>query len=121
MATLSEEAKKLIGEIHPALIATASKAGKPNVSAKGSFRVLDDEHVIFSDVNSPRTVANLMENPQVSIICLDAANRRSRRIWGAAEVIDSGPLYGEAVAAMASRNVKPKHVVKITVEQVECG
>ncbi|MBI2852264.1 MAG: pyridoxamine 5'-phosphate oxidase family protein [Chloroflexi bacterium] len=119
MAKLSEEAKKLIGEIHPALVATASKSGKPNVSAKGSFRVLDDEHVIFSDVNSPRTVANLKENPQVSIICLDAASRKSCRIWGTAEVLDFGPLYDEAVAAMAARNVKPKHVVRITVIESE--
>ncbi|MBI2851535.1 MAG: pyridoxamine 5'-phosphate oxidase family protein [Chloroflexi bacterium] len=114
MAKLSEEAKKIIGEIHPGLIATASKSGKPNVSAKGSFRVLDDEHVAFTDVNSPRTVANLKENPQVSIICL-GADRRSCRIWGSAEVLDSGPLYDEAVAAMSARNIKPKHVVRITV------
>ena len=121
MANLTDEAKKMIGDIHPALIATASKSGKPNVSAKGSFRVLDDEHVIFTDVNSPRTVANLMENPQISIICLDAASRRSCRIWGTAQVLDSGPLYDEAAAAMAARNMKPKHVVNVTVQEVECS
>ena len=65
MAKLSEEAKKIISEVHPAQVATANKDGKPNVSAKGSFRVLDDEHVIFADLNSPRTVANLRENPQI--------------------------------------------------------
>ncbi len=118
MAKLSEQAKKLIGEIRPALVATASKAGAPNVSAKGSLRVLDDEHLVFSDMNSPRTVANLQENPRISIICLDA-NRRSCRIWGSAEVLDSGPLFDEAVAAMAARNMRPRHVVRITTEQVE--
>ncbi len=50
MAKLSEEAKKIISEVHPALVATASKDGKPNVSPKGSFRVLDDEHVIFIEM-----------------------------------------------------------------------
>ena len=30
MVRLSEEAKKAIGEIRPALVATASKSGKPN-------------------------------------------------------------------------------------------
>ena len=45
MAKLSEEAKKAIAEFGVALVATASKDGKPNVSPKGSFRVLDDEHV----------------------------------------------------------------------------
>jgi predicted pyridoxine 5'-phosphate oxidase superfamily flavin-nucleotide-binding protein len=121
MAKLTAEAKKLIEEIHPALIATASKSGKPNVSAKGSFHVLDDEHVVFYDMNSPRTVANLAENPQVSIICLDAAGRRSCRIWGKAEILTSGRLFDEAVAAMAARNMKPKHVVSVAVQEVECG
>jgi len=115
---LDETAKTLIGEIRPALIATASKVGKPNVSAKGSFRVLDDDHVIFTDVNSPRTVDNLKENPQISIICLDT-NRRSCRIWGTAEVLDSGPLYDEAAVAMAARNMKPNHVISVKVDEVE--
>ncbi len=117
MGKLDETAKKLIGEIRPALIATASKDGKPNVSAKGSFRILDDDHVAFNDMNSPRTIANLKENPQVSIIGLDS-NRRSYRIWGTAEVLDSGPLYDEAAAAMAARNMKPKHVVRVTIDEV---
>lgn len=118
MGKLSEEAKKLIGEIHPALVATASKDGKPNVSAKGSLQVLDDDHVIFSDVNSPRTVANLKENPQVSVICL-GADRRSCRIWGTAEVLNSGPLYDEAVKSLAALNKKPRNVVKVKVNEVE--
>lgn len=120
MAQLTEEAKRLIAMLNPALVATATGAGKPNVSAKGSLRILDDEHLIFSDVNSPRTVANLIENPQVSIICLDAATRKSCRVWGFAKVMDSGPLFDEAVAAMAARNVKPKHVISIAVQEVEC-
>jgi len=74
MATLSAEAKSLIAEIHPGLVATASKTGQPNVSAKGTFRVLDDEHVLFADVNSPRTMANLAENPQVSVLILDSGH-----------------------------------------------
>ena len=118
MGKLDEEAKMLIGEIRPALIATASKDGKPNVSAKGSFRVLDDDHVAFTNMNSQRTITNLKENPQISIICLDS-NRRSCRIWGTAEVLDSGPLYDEAAAAMAARNIKPNHLVKVRVDEVE--
>ena len=75
MVKLSEEAKKIISEVHPGLIATSSKDGKPNVSPKGSFRVLDDEHVAFNDSASPQTVANLRENPQVSAIVYDPATR----------------------------------------------
>lgn len=119
MAKINETAKNLLAEIHPAMVATASKNGKPNVSAKGSLRFLDDEHVIFADVASPRTIANIKENPQVSVICLDPANRKNCRIWGTAEVIESGPLFDEVAGAMAARNMKPKHVVKVKVDEIE--
>ena len=119
MAKLSEEAKKAIGAIRTAFVATASKTGKPNVSAKGSLRVLDDEHVLFSDLNSPRTIANIKENPQVAIICLDTATRKGCRIWGKGEIISSGELFDRFVAEFAARNMKVKHLVKVAVEEVE--
>jgi uncharacterized protein len=119
MAKLTEQAKKALGEIHPAMVATASKSGKPNVSAKGSVQVLDDEHIVFADVASPRTIANIKENPQVAVICLDAASRKGCRIWGKAEIITSGEIFDKISAAMAARNMKVKDVVKIAVEEVE--
>jgi predicted pyridoxine 5'-phosphate oxidase superfamily flavin-nucleotide-binding protein len=119
VAKLSEEAKKAIGEIRPSLVATASKAGKPNVSAKGSLQVLDDEHVIFADIASPRTIANIKENPQVAVICLDAAARKSCRIWGTGEIFNTGELFDKMAAEFASRNMQVRNVVKVTVEEVE--
>lgn len=119
MVKLTEEAKKAIGEIRPALVATVSKNGKPNVSAKGSLRVLDDEHILFADIASPRTIANIKENPQVAVICLDAAARKGCRIWGKGEIFKSGDLFDKAVAEWASRNMKVRSVVKIAVDEVE--
>ena len=116
---LTDEAKKAIGEIRPSLIATASVSGKPNVSAKGSLRVLDDEHVAFADVASPRTIANIRENPQVAIICLDANSRKSCRVWGKAEILDSGELFDQFSAEFAERKMKVTNVVKVAVEEVE--
>jgi len=49
MAKRGEKVKTTIAEFSQAVIATASKEGKPNVAPKGSFRVLDDEHVIFAN------------------------------------------------------------------------
>jgi len=97
MAKLTEEAKNAIGTMRPAYVATASKTGKPNVSAKGSLRVIDDEHVLFADVASPRTIANIKENPQVAILCLDAATHHGCRIW--ARVKSSPP---------ANSSIKPR-------------
>ena len=118
MAKLTEEAKKIIGERGPALIATASKEGKPNISVKGSFRVLDDEHVVFADIASPRTMANLRENPQISAIVLDPATRKGCRIWGKAEIVESGALFDSMSAEFAARKIEVQHLVKVTVEEV---
>lgn len=119
MVKLTEEAKKSIREIRPSLVATASKTGKPNVSAKGSLSVLDDEHVVFAHIASPRTVANIKENPQVAIICLDAKTRKGCRVWGRGEILDSGEIFDKMVAEWASRNMTVRNVVKIAVQEVE--
>ena len=123
VAKLTEEAKKAIGTIgitQPSFVATSSKTGKPNVSAKGSLRILDDEHVVFADISSPRTVANIKENPQVAVICLDAASRKGCRIWGRGDILNSGELFDRfAAAVLANVNMKTKNVVKISVEEVE--
>ena len=118
MAKLTGEAKKIIAEHGPALVATASKKGKPNVSAKGSFRVLDDEHVVFADIASPRTMANLRENPQVAAIVFERATGKGCRIWGKAEIVDSGALFDSMSAEFAARKMKVKHLVKVAVEEV---
>ena len=118
MAKLSEEAKKLIGELGPALVATASKDGKPSVSPKGSYRILADEHVVFADIASPRTMANLRENPQLSAIVFDPASRKICRIWGKAEILDSDDLFDAMAAEFAKMKMKVKHLVKVAVEEV---
>lgn len=119
MAKLTEEAKTAITEGRPGLIATASKSGKPNLSAKGSFRVLDDETVVFADVASPRTVANIRENPQVAIYCLNRETRKGCRIWGKGTVLDSGPVYDQVAAPLLERKMTVKNVVTISVEEFE--
>ena len=119
MTKLSDEAKKAIGKISPALLATASKTGKPNVSAKGSLRVLDDEHVVFADIASPRTVANIRENPQVAVICLDAAARTGCRVWGKGTILNTGELFDQLTAEYKKKNMEVKNVVKIAVEEIE--
>lgn len=119
MVKLSEEAKQKL-TYRPSLVATANKAGKPNVSTKWSVRVLDDEHVVFADLDSPRTVANLKENPQVAIFCIDLTTRNGCRVWGKGEIISSGPLYDKVAADLADiiRGRKINNIIKISVEEV---
>ncbi len=121
MGKLSDSVKETIAEIRLAIIATASKDGKPNVSAKGSFRVLNDDHVVFADISSPRTIANLKENPQVSVLVVHPKSMKGCRIWGKGEVLDSGELFDEMSKEFADRNLKVNHVVKVTVEETQDG
>ena len=117
MAKLSDKIKETIAEVRPGIIATANGDGKPNVSAKGSLRVLDDNHVVFADMSSPHTIANLRENPQVAILVLHPKSMRGCRIWGKAEVLNSGELFDKFNEEYSARNIKVNHVVKVTVEE----
>jgi uncharacterized protein len=117
MTALSIEAKNLINDIHPGLIASASTTGQPNVSIAGSFRVLDDEHLAFADIHSPRTTANLEANPQVCAIVFDPATRHGCRVWGTAQVLSSGEILDKMNEALAARNMHAKHVVVIGVNE----
>ena len=118
MARLNEEAKEILNEVHPAQVATASKDGKPNVSARGSFRVLDDEHVVFTDQGQLYTLANLRENSQLSAIVLDPSTRKGCRIWGRAEILESGDLFDTIKAEAAARGRPTRYVIKVAVEEV---
>jgi uncharacterized protein len=117
MAILSNEAKTLIASIHPGMVATADASGRPNVSPKGSFMVLDDEHVAFADVHSPHTIANLRLNPQVSAIVYDAATRHGCRVWGSAEILTAGEVFDKINTGLAARNMKANHVVVVAVDE----
>jgi predicted pyridoxine 5'-phosphate oxidase superfamily flavin-nucleotide-binding protein len=116
---LSDTVKEIISEVHPGLVATASREGRPNVSAKGSFRVLDDDHVAFADVASPRTIANLRENPEVSILVVDPKAMKGCRVWGRGEILDSGELFEQFSKEFSARNMEVNHVVRIAVERAQ--
>ncbi len=117
MEKISDELKKAISEIKPSLVATANKSGQPNVSPKGSLRVLDDQHLVFADLLSPRTIENLKENPYVSIIALNAATRKGWRVWGkTVDIMTSGELFEKFTKEYADKG-KVNHVVKILVEK----
>ncbi|MBI2328617.1 MAG: pyridoxamine 5'-phosphate oxidase family protein [Chloroflexi bacterium] len=124
MVKLSEEVKAIISEFGAVSIATASKAGIPHVSPRGTFRilpdvrVLDDEHVVFVNMGTRRVEANLKENPQLFAVIMHRSSLKGCRIWGKAEVLDSGALFDAISAEFEPRGVKVYAVVKVTVEEV---
>ncbi len=102
-------------------VGTVSKDGVPNATPKGSVQVLDDNHLMFADLFSLKTRANLRENPQVSVTVIDLATAQGYQLKGTAELIDAGPLFDKVKEqlAQAPRQLPPPvYVVRIGVEAI---
>ncbi|MFC1978988.1 pyridoxamine 5'-phosphate oxidase family protein [Chloroflexota bacterium] len=119
MAKLTEEIKSFIAD-HEAYIATSSTDGTPNIGAKGSTRVLDDEHIVFYELTGGRTWKNLQTNPKVAIAVADKNTLKGYKLAGKAELITDGELYEGAkkLAEMLKIPVLPKAAVKIKIDEV---
>ena len=102
-------------------LATASKEGVPNLVPKGSLGVLDEDHLVFADFSSQRTIGNIKENPKVSATFVHVGKRMGYQFKGVAEIFDKGPVFDEVVQRVEKAPVKlpkPKYAVKIKVEEV---
>ena len=102
-------------------VATATREGLPNVTPKGSVKVLDDQHVIFADLFSLKTRHNLEQNPKVAVTVIDPSTHKGFQIKGTAELISSGPLYEKMAAELKAASATlpaPKYLVMISVESV---
>lgn len=98
MTTLTEDMKRVIREQRLGFVATVCPDGTPNLSPKGTTRVWDDDHIVFADIRSPRTIANLKQNPAIEINVVDWFTRKGYRFKGLAKVIESGPLFDQLIA-----------------------
>ena len=104
-----------------AWVSTASLDGVPNATPKGSVKVIDDEHIVFADLFSLKTRANLQENPHVAITVIDTQVGQGYQIKGTAEMIADGPMFdqmAEAIKQMPRPMPPLKYVVRITVDAV---
>ena len=105
MGILTEAMARLVREQRLGYVATVDADGTPNLSPKGTTTVWDDDHLVFADIRSPRTVGNLRRNPAVEVNVVDPIARRGYRFKGAGEVLDAGPRFAEAVAFFRRRGV----------------
>jgi uncharacterized protein len=71
--------KRVVREQRLALVATVCPDDTPNLSPKGTIAVWGDEHLVFADIRSPRTVANLRANPAVEVNVVDPIARTGYR------------------------------------------
>lgn len=93
--------KRVVREQRLGFYATVSEDGTPNLSPKGSTYVLDDDHLFFADIRSPRTVANIRRGSTVEVNVVDPLVRKGYRFKGPAEVHAPGStVYEQALDQM---------------------
>src|SRR3954447_14605411 len=97
MAILTEDMKRVVREQRLGYVATVCPDGSPNVSPKGTTTVWDDDHLVFADIRSPRTIANLKQNPAIEINIVDWFTRKGYRMKGIATVIEAGARFDELI------------------------
>lgn len=124
MGILTDDMKRAVAEQRLGFVATVCPDGTPNLSPKGTTAVYDDDHLVFVDIRSPRTVANLRANPAVEINVVDQIVRKGYRFKGRAEVVEEGPQLEELLRGYEGRGTmlteagkRARAVVLVEVER----
>jgi predicted pyridoxine 5'-phosphate oxidase superfamily flavin-nucleotide-binding protein len=68
-------------------VATVNADGTPNLSPKGTVVVWDDNHLLWVDIRSPRTMRNLRERPATEINVVDPLIRKGYRFRGTCRIV----------------------------------
>lgn len=90
---LPPAAKRLIATFPLGFVATVTPEGRPAVSPKGTFLVLDDMTIAFGEIRSPGTLANLDHRPEAEVNFIDQWKRKGVRVRGPVQVIGSGAEF----------------------------
>ncbi len=116
---LTEDMRRVVEEQRLGFVATVCPDGTPNLSPKGTTAVWDDEHLVFADICSPGTIANLLVQPVLEINVVDPVARKGYRFKGSAMVISEGRLFEEGLRFYRSRGVASpiQHIVLVKVER----
>jgi predicted pyridoxine 5'-phosphate oxidase superfamily flavin-nucleotide-binding protein len=120
MVSMSDEVIEFVQRYRPALLATVSPDGVPNVAPKGSLTVLDHQHLVYADLVEGQTSANLNYRPSVAVVVLDT-DGRGYQIKGRGSRDESGAAYHhlcEVAPALKIPLPPPQTVMVIVVDEV---
>jgi uncharacterized protein len=125
-AVLSQEVQRFVREQRLGFVATVNPDGTPNLSPKGTTTVWDDDHLVFADIRSPGTVANIERDPAIEINVVDPILRKGYRFRGEATAYAEGERFDEVVGWYEAQGVQAwdeagrriKAVVLVEVHEV---
>jgi predicted pyridoxine 5'-phosphate oxidase superfamily flavin-nucleotide-binding protein len=95
---LDDDMKRVVREQRLGYVATVCPDGTPNLSPKGTTAVWNDDHLVFLDIASPGTVANIEAGRRVvELNVVDPFRRKGYRFKGPAEVHRDGPRFDDVM------------------------
>jgi len=94
---LTQAMQAFVNEWRLGHVATQGDGG-PNVSPKGTFQALDAARVAYAEIRSPRTLANIAEDPRVEVNMVDVFARKGVRLRGKAAFHAAGTAEADALA-----------------------
>src|SRR5215813_13707577 len=116
---LTAEMKRVVGEQRLSFVATVCPDGTPNPSPKGTTAVWDDDHLVFANIRSPGTLANLRQNANVEVNVVDPFVRKGYRFKGVATILESGALYDEVIAFYSERGSRVSAFRELVMVRVQ--
>jgi hypothetical protein len=118
---LDEDMQRVVRAQRLGYVASVCRDGTPNLSPKGTTIVWDDEHLVFLDLHSPQTVANIEAgNRVVEINVVDPIRRKGYRFKGPAEVLRAGRLYEDVVRFFETdRGIERGRINAVVMVRVE--
>jgi predicted pyridoxine 5'-phosphate oxidase superfamily flavin-nucleotide-binding protein len=84
---ITDDMKRVVHEQRIAFVATVCADNTPNLSPKGTIAVWGDDQLVFANIRSPQTIANLRRNPAIEINVVDRMVRKGYRFKGTAMAV----------------------------------
>lgn len=123
MEKLTETMKKILANHPLGFVATVNEDGTPNLSPKGTFLLLDEQHLIFAEIRSPNTLNNLKHQPALVVNFIDVLARKGFRVAGTARFLERGTSDFEKLFPLFERwgDLTPRinGIVKIHMEEAD--
>ena len=110
--------KRVVEEQRLGFVATVCPDGTPNLSPKGTTAVWDDDHLVFANIRSAGTLANLRQNPSIEVNVVDPFVRKGYRFKGVADILGSGALYDQAIEFYKRRGSRIDQIREVVVVRV---
>ena len=119
MSILTADMKRIVEEQRLGFVATVCPDGTPNLSPKGTTAVWDGDHLVFANIRSAGTLANLRQNASIEINVVDPFVRKGYRFKGVATILESGPRYDQVIRFYEARGSVVRLIREVVLIRVE--